>query len=407
VIRNVRRRTMTSLRISWKHFLGLAFSIIYPSTAIFKKVGYLPMLAYILAAVCLLLLVVWLAQRTEKILTQWVSFLGLSLLLVSVLIAHFLIHPQIDTDGFHLAGISFGSSDADNAIDDAIGEVLNGRYPYYVKTFLGNPITPMPGALILALPFYFLGMSTVQNVFWLTVVFAIIAAYYRSIRISSLLAFSVFFLSPNVLYHVLQGGDYIANSIYILTFCAGLLESVRHRAPAWQSVLCALLLGIGLSSRMNYIVILPLILSGLVKTGSVKEAMLYSSITLLAFSMITVPFILYDPFGFSPLHTANKLSLGGVFRWAPVALPLFAGILASALALGRKTYSLPVFMMDVTLTQIVLMVGGLALASLRRGELALEYPHFGIMFLFFGVFAFGPATLTAAEILTRPCCVRR
>jgi len=159
--------------------------------------------------------------------------------------AYLCIHPQIVRNGFHLAGISFGPSDRDEAIDLAITEFLNGRYPYYAKTFLGNPITPMPGALVLAFPFYLIGDSSVQNVFWLAVFFGAIAVYHRSIFMTAVLACFVCFLSPNVTYHVLIGSDYIANSIYVLTFSALLFGSAERRAPFWQSVLWAVFLGLG------------------------------------------------------------------------------------------------------------------------------------------------------------------
>ncbi|CAN2042199.1 membrane hypothetical protein [Candidatus Magnetomoraceae bacterium gMMP-15] len=118
---------MKPLKTCWKPFVGLAFSIIYPSTAIFKKVGYLPLVLYIFIVVSLLLSILWIVPRMKKILTPSISVAGLSLLFVSVLGAYVVIHPQIDTDGFRLAGISFGSSDSDDAINTAIEECIEGR----------------------------------------------------------------------------------------------------------------------------------------------------------------------------------------------------------------------------------------------------------------------------------------
>jgi hypothetical protein len=313
--------------------------------------------------------------------------------------AYFYIHPKIDTHGFHLAGIRFGASDADNAIDLAIEEILHNRYPYHAKTFLGNPITPMPGALALAFPFYLAGDSFVQNIFWLAVFFGGLAAYHRNIFMTAVLACFMFFLSPNVLYHVLQGNDYIANAIYILTFSALLLESTRRKASFWQSALWAVLLGIGLSSRLNFMLILPLVFFALIKTSSRNTACALTAITLACFSALTLPFFIYDPAGFSPLHTSNKLSFSGAFSWAPFVLPLLGGILSIALALKRESYKLPSFMQDVFMVQAVLMVGGLLLASIRTGGVNLEYPHFGLLFMFFGVFAFGPASLIESGAL--------
>jgi len=390
---------MNSIKTFWKPFVGLAFCLVYPSIAIFKKVGYWPIVLYLFIAFCLMLSILWVLSRMKKYLTSKTCLLGLLVMFVSMLVAYVVIHPHIDTDGFRLAGINFGSSDADDAIDVAISECMEGRYPYYAKTFLGNPITPMPGALLLALPFYYFGDSAIQNIFWLAIFFTIIGVYHRSVLIPSILALFVFCISPNVIYQVFQGGDYISNAIYVLTFCVLLLESVRLRRPFWHSMLWALLLGIGLSSRMNFGIIIPLVFFNLMKASSVKEAFILLAITFVSFCSITVPFFLYDPTGFSPLHTANKLSMNGGYRYAPLVLPVIAGILSVVLAMRCKIYLLSVFMRDVAVVQIVLMVGGLILASLSAGTLNLNYPHFGILFLFFGVFAFGPATLIESGVL--------
>jgi len=44
--------------------------------------------------------------------------------------------------------------------------MFDGKYPYYETSFLGNPISPMPGALLIALPFYVLGWTALQNIVW-------------------------------------------------------------------------------------------------------------------------------------------------------------------------------------------------------------------------------------------------
>lgn len=384
----------------WKPFAGLAFCLLYPSTALFKKVGYSFMAFYCLAALLLLwLAIARLVPLARPFITPRRSAVFLLLIMAAILGAYLFIHPMIDTAGFHLAGKSFGSSDGDDAIDVALTEFLGGKYPYYAKTFLGSPITPMPGALLMAFPFYCVGDSAVQNVFWLGIFFVAVAVYYRSLPVAGIVACLLFFLSPNVLYHVLQGGDYITNSIYLATFSALLLETARRRAPCWQSVLWAMLLGVGLSSRLNFILILPAIFFALVKATSRRTACVLSAIVLVCYGAVTLPFYAYDPQGFSPLHTSNKLSLTGSFGWAPIVIPLFGGILTLGLASRRNAPELPVFMRDVFLVQAFMIVAACVLASISSKSLNLEYPHFGVLFMFFGVFAFGPACLIESGAL--------
>jgi hypothetical protein len=62
-----------------------------------------------------------------------------------------------------------GGSDSDDALVTGVYELAAGRYPYYVKTYLGNPISPLPGALILAAPFVAVGCVALAHVFWLFV----------------------------------------------------------------------------------------------------------------------------------------------------------------------------------------------------------------------------------------------
>ena len=38
-------------------------------------------------------------------------------------------------------------SDRDEALNLAATELLDGRYAYYPATYLGNPISPLPGAI--------------------------------------------------------------------------------------------------------------------------------------------------------------------------------------------------------------------------------------------------------------------
>ncbi|MDA1043949.1 MAG: hypothetical protein O3C57_01870 [Verrucomicrobia bacterium] len=391
---------MKPFRIWWTSFAGLAFCLIYPSAAIFKKLGYPLLFIYALAVVLLLFLsIAWLVPRISRtLLSPWRSRLVMGLMGASVLIAFLAIHPRIDTQGFHLAGRSFGASDGDDAIDLVITELCQGHYPYYAKTFLGNPITPMPGSILLALPFYVLGQSALQNIFWLGLFLVLITRYYHH-QVAVVLAFLILCLSPNVLYHVFQGGDYIANGIYLLVFTALLCESARQRRPFWISVLWAMLLGIGLSSRPNFVLIVPLVYMALMSVTSAKAAAMLLVTSLASFSVITLPFLIYDPCGFSPLHTAAKLNVGGMFPWAPVVVPAIGGALALFLALRRKTYALPALMQDIFVVQTFVILAGAILASVRAGRLDLESPHFGILFMFFGIFVFGFASLSKSGAL--------
>jgi len=152
---------------------AFAFCLIYSSAAIFKKVGVDALLVY-----CVLTVVAvwwsttrffpWLRAQPAQ---PWAYALVAAALFVGVLTLYLYAHPRIDTAGFRIGSISIGASDNDDAIDVAIDELRAGRYPYYPRTFLNGPLSPLPGALLLALPFYLVGDSALQNVFWIAVFF--------------------------------------------------------------------------------------------------------------------------------------------------------------------------------------------------------------------------------------------
>ena len=58
-------------------------------------------------------------------------------------------------------------SDREDALRVELDAVVHHRYPYDARTFLGNPPTPLPGAMLLAAPFFAMGDIAGQNLFWL------------------------------------------------------------------------------------------------------------------------------------------------------------------------------------------------------------------------------------------------
>lgn len=392
---------MKSFQTWWKPFIGLGFCLIYPSIAIFKKIGYFYLITYTVAALLLLwLAIAWFVPLLKTRISARHSMALLTLLLVLLLAAYLAIHPHIDTQGFHLFGKTFGASDGDDAIDVAISELLGGRYPYFARTFLGNPLTPMPGALLLALPFYILGDSGVQNLFWLAVFFIMVAKFYRDSFLAAILAYMVCFFSPNVVYQIMTGSDYISNSIYTLVFSLMVLKSAKQGKSFDQCAFWSVLLGIGLSSRLNFSLNLIIIMFTLLKVTSRQKAIGLILIVLASFTVVTLPAFAYAPSDFSPLHTANMLSIGGSLAWAPFAVPLLGAMLALFLAFKRGKNHVSSIVKDIFLVQVFLMVSGLVLAWLLRGRISLEYPHFGILFFFYGIWAFGPKCLLESEAVS-------
>lgn len=282
---------------------------------------------YVLLAV--LFFVAW--QRFHNHLTSYFKRpLVLILLLFTflILLAGFIyFFPRAD------AGIIGGGSDRDDALNIAVRELLRGRYPYYARTYLDNPISPLPGSLMLSAPFVLLGDSAYQNFFWLAALAGIVGWCMGRVRHALLFLWFILASAPIVLREIFTGSDLLANSIYVFIFVLLLcLTNVNfHRRLA-----VAVLLGLGLASRAHFLLVLPLVFAFLSRREGVSRAFFLLLAVALTFVMVTLPFVLYDPAGFAPMHTAGRLAVFGVrppFTWL---IPLVTAVLALSLSLRQQ-----------------------------------------------------------------------
>ena len=223
-----------------------------------------------------------------------------------------------------------GGSDADDALDITARELMRGNYPYYVRTYLDNPPVPMPGAIILALPFVVIGHAAYQNLFWMAVLFLVAWAYLKDSRSALGMVLMMLVLSPMVWQQVVTGVDRLANGIYVFVAMLWLMKTVGQQGtPVPTKIASALFFGIALSSRSNYLFILPIAFSTLVQTSGWRQAATYSAIAVGALTAVTLPFYLYDPGGFAPLHAAGKLEgFTSVWDLSPVFITVTMGLIA-------------------------------------------------------------------------------
>ena len=380
--------------------VGLAAALLYPSVALFKHLPVPALAAWLMVGG--VAAAVWfrfgpgLVRRffgprfsLSGVLTAFVLLLG------SVLV----IHPAIDEAGFTIAGKHVGASDADDALEVAITEMLAGRYPYRARTFLDNPITPMPGAVFLAMPFYLLGNVALQNFFWLGLLFACLIR--RGIGASGglWLAVGLFGLCPSFTYQLLQGSDYLSNGCYVLVFSVALLESVRRKSSTAWTVLWSILLGVAYSSRLNFVMASPLVFIWLLNCGGWRKALLGVLPCAFACVALTLPFWLADPEGFSPLHTVNKLDPDGTRRGLAIAVAVVAGLASFGLGFLNRRASLPLWIAHGFVIQAFLLAANFFLGWLAFGSAPLAFAHFGSLALPFGLAAFAPRVFTQGEAL--------
>lgn len=369
--------------------IGLALSLLIPSTVVFQRYLGVPGVVIYVAIASLLLFLGFkhrfrIVRRMAKVTDTQVRWLT-ALTFLIILAAFVVLYPIANS------GTIGGGSDGDEALNLATTELLQGHYPYYPVTYLGNRISPLPGALFLAIPFVLLGNSAYQNFFWLLVFMVVMRSYFRDGRVSLLLLWAIFLLSPVIPYEFVIGSDYISNSLYVLLFMLWMVNAVsRPDLGSWPKIIPAVLLGIGLSSRANFVLILPVIFSALVQAAGWRSALKYTTITGIAFVMITAPFYLYDPQGFSPLHVTGKLGvLESVLPFASFIIPVATGLISLALAFFQpQSRNITILLRNCAAVLAFPVLCGVVLASIKQGGIDLGFAVFGTFFLPFGAIAF-------------------
>src|SRR5229473_6969485 len=383
-------------------FAGLAFCLVIPSCGVIQKYfGNIGLLIYLVAATAILWLVY--RYRLELVLSRLSERGSVYLLLLTfvALIAIFaIVYPKANV---HIAG---RGSDADDGLNLAVNELLNGRYPYSARTYLDNPISPLPGAILLAIPFVLLGSSAYQNFFWLGLFCFVLFRLTQSWRGTLVLFWTILIFSPVVMNDIVTGGDYPTNTIYVIGFML-LTRSWGSRAdsPLGKKLLTVLLLGIGLSSRANFLLLMPQLFSVLTLRAGWRTAARYSALALLACAAITIPFWIYDPAGFTPLHTqAHKVAeFQTILPFAGLVVPALGGGIALVLAWRSIKLRRETWLRDCAIVQAFLVVCVATLTIIQTGTLSLTSTSYGVFFLFFGVLAFGPKMFETAETQGEVC----
>lgn len=292
----------------------------------------------------------------------------------------FFLYPIADS------GAIGGGSDRDDGLNLATSRLLHGQFPYEKVAYLGNPISVFPGQIFFAVPWVLLGNSAYQNFFWLGALFFGWAYLFESKRKSLFAVLTLIVICPEILKEIVTGGDLFANSVYVALFSAVLLKvSGDPKRNAYWKFFLAALLGIGLSSRLNFLLIFPVLYSYLVRKNGFRQATLLCGVVVLAWAAVTLPVYFWDPSGFTPLHIQNvfkflEKDFPRALVWAP-GLCLAFSVLLSFFRVSETETG---FLWSAAVTQWI-PVGLLTLLpSLAEGEFF--YPSalgYGLMSVFF------------------------
>jgi len=361
---------------------GLCLCIILPSTyTVQKYTGIIGLSAFIVLGTATVITgYIYILPAILKRMSTTSTLMLASSLFTALVVGFFAFYPYAN------AGTPSGGSDRDEALTLAATELINMRYPYHPKTYLGNPITPLPGAVILSIPFVLLGNSAYQNIFWITVSFFVIWYCLSDIRLA-LIASLLISATPIALQQMVTGGDLVTNCLYILLPLLLLIRIGTNR-PKYLvvSIACAVMLGLGLSSRLNYFLIFPLLFAIAFHSGGCKTLLLYFVIPTVTCAAITLPFYLFQPSDFSPYHTVSKLAqFDNTLPFAFLIIPLLALFVTFFLSIRKfDIYGIAV-LRNIAISQGILVVSSVVLSSVSSQIIDLSLFEFGITSLIFGV----------------------
>jgi hypothetical protein len=205
------------------------------------------------------------------------------------------------------SGLIGGGSDRADALDVALRALLAGHQPYHQLTYRGNPVTPLPGALLLASPFYLLGSSALQNLFWAPVLVALAPSMVGSRRAGVGFLFLFIVFCPGSLQDFVTGGDYLVNVIYVAVSMHFVMLSIGDTRLGVRC-LSYLLFAVSISSRAIYVVEVPILTALIAQRRGLWRAMEFVLVTGAAMLTINGPLFLSDPNSFPLLHAAGKLN---------------------------------------------------------------------------------------------------
>jgi hypothetical protein len=365
---------------------GLAACLLLPSLGVVHKyLGLAGVVCYLPLGLCgIVVFRHVIAAKAASLSHKTLIIFSLSTLL-AILVLFLVLYPRAQRGDYG------GGSDADDALDLAATEMVHGRYPYHPRTYLDNAISPLPGAVILALPFVLLGGSAYQNIFWLAVFLYLAGRQTKSAGLALALFWAVLCLSPLVLQNLVTGTDYLSNAIYVPAFMYWMIQSItREKSSTLEKATAAALLGIGLSSRANFIACLPLAFSALVQNAGWRPAIKYTLLTVATFGAVTIPFWLYAPEAFTPLTQQIKKAseFDFVVRHAGLFISGISALLAGALSLRRMDRGQITLFRSCALVQAVPVLAVVTLSSFASGKLNLIYTGYGMFSLFFGALGF-------------------
>jgi hypothetical protein len=242
-----------------------------------------------------------------------------------------------------------------------------------------------------------LGNCGYQNVFWLAAFLFTASGFFRDKAAALWLLTVPLLLSTAALYEFVSGGDLIANGVFVaVLFLFALKSWDAPAAPGWQRWLACMLVGVGLASRANFLLLVPLFGAAMWRLAGFKNAMMATALAVLTAAAIILPFYLNDPAGFTPLGSRNKLAFADhTLPWASTMIIGATGLVALACALGllrqRSGDPMTAFFRCCTWVTLTPMLCAVLVSTWvsAHPDFGIMQDRFGLMYVFFALLGWG------------------
>jgi hypothetical protein len=256
-----------------------------------------------------------LRRRTRDLSPRWlVAAAGLAVLLFGIFypLAH--------------SGLLGPGSDRDDGLNVGLHALLSLQDPYRMTSFLGNRLTPMPGALILALPFYLIGNGAFQNIFWVPL-FCWWARKRFGTTSAALWCVLVFIVGcPASLRDFVTGGDYLINALYVAIAMDVALMAVHHERK-WHLYAAAIFLSITVSSRPIYAIAVVVLAGAIFQSHGWRRMVEFLVPVGLGCALLNGLLYFHDPSHFPIGQLASKISDLPSWMHAPLLLPALGALI--------------------------------------------------------------------------------
>lgn len=277
-------------------------------------------------------------------------------------------------------------SDREDALRIELTAIRNHEYPYAARTFLGNPPTPLPGSMLLAAPFWWIGHIAWQNFFWLFLFILFLLQFFHYRATGALFVTVFVLLSPGTLSDFTSGGDYLTNYYYVAIALVLFVASLER--PFLIRILAALFLGLTLSSRIIYwFALIPLMALALQRTSRSRSWVMFIT-TLGAAAAITLPVFGSHPFqGLMQQLSQNAVKLRYIpsILHAELTLPLLAVSICCASFFIRM--NLPRLFLILSSANLIVLAPFVATFALHSAKLGYSFFYLSVCSLSFSLWA--------------------